>query len=61
LPKAISGHNNYFLWGPGSGPGSVVLVHTNEEAPLHELFSEVTLASRVACGRCRHGDRHQYL
>ncbi len=52
LPKAISGHNNYFLWGPGPGPGSVVLVHTNEEAPLHELFSEVTLASRVACGRC---------
>ncbi|MBX7258020.1 MAG: glycosyltransferase family 39 protein [Candidatus Hydrogenedentes bacterium] len=41
LPRAISGHNNYFLWGPGDYTGEVVLVFNGEEAELTELFKEV--------------------
>jgi len=25
LPRAISGHNNYFLWGTGEGTGEVMM------------------------------------
>ncbi|MFA6242243.1 MAG: glycosyltransferase family 39 protein [Candidatus Hydrogenedentales bacterium] len=41
LPRAICGHNNYYLWGPGDYTGEVVLVYNGEESELDELFAEV--------------------
>jgi len=35
-PPAISGHNNYFLWGPGGRDGAIVLVLTS--APRQGLL-----------------------
>ncbi len=52
LPKAISGHNSYWLWGPRGATGEVVLVHSREEGRLHQLFESVELHGRIACGRC---------
>ena len=35
----MSGHNSYWLWGPPPGASwQVVLVHTDDEARLRELF-----------------------
>jgi len=44
LPKAISGHNSYWLWGPGDYTGEIVIVLGLQEEMLTGLFDEVTLA-----------------
>jgi hypothetical protein len=43
LPKAISGHNNYYLWGPGGKTGDVtILVKPNQkQEELNQFFNEV--------------------
>ncbi|HEX4959456.1 MAG TPA: glycosyltransferase family 39 protein [Thermoanaerobaculia bacterium] len=52
LPKAISGHVNYWLWGPRGATGNVVIVQSNDEARLRASFTSVELHGRTACGRC---------
>lgn len=52
LPKAISGHNSYWLWGPRGASGELILVGSKDEARLRELFASVELHGRVSCGRC---------
>lgn len=52
LPKAISGHNNYWLWGPRGATGEVMLVHSSDEKRLREIFASVELYRRISCGRC---------
>ncbi len=47
LPKAISGHNSYWLWGPGEHTGEIVIVLGLSEETLTPLFDEVTLARTV--------------
>lgn len=45
LPKAISGHNNYFLWGPREYTGACVIAF-GERAPLYkDLFAEARLVA----------------
>jgi hypothetical protein len=44
LPKAISGHNNYWLWGPRNADGSVVIRLGGSETGLREYYAEVVLA-----------------
>ncbi len=41
LPPAISGHNNYFLYGPGDASGRVVLAIGLSRAKLSEEFRSV--------------------
>ena len=53
LPGAISGHNSYYLWGPGdvhSGEVLIVLGSTPEE--LSEWFEEVERVDTVRCTYC---------
>jgi|HubBroStandDraft_1064217.scaffolds.fasta_scaffold00076_44 hypothetical protein len=45
LPPAISGHNNYFLWGPEGHDGSVVLLSTKK--PREELLEVYASAEPV--------------
>ena len=47
LPKAISGHQNYFLWGPRGYDGSVGIVLADDRERLEELFGRVELAAHV--------------
>ena len=52
LPKAISGHNNYYLWGPRGCTGEVVL---SVGVPLEQLeivFGDVEEADEVRCEYC---------
>jgi len=46
LPRAVSGHNNYWLWGPGAMRGIVVAVGVPREQLL-QVFDEVTQAATV--------------
>jgi hypothetical protein len=41
LPSAISGHQNYFLWGPGDWTGEVVLVLDTDDEDERKLFASV--------------------
>jgi len=41
LPPAISGHQNYFLWGPRGYTGESVIVMHGEQAVLESQFAQV--------------------
>jgi hypothetical protein len=47
LPRASSGHNNYWLWGAGDVTGEVVIAVGPSREALSEIFAEVTQADRV--------------
>jgi hypothetical protein len=47
LPHAISGHNNYFLWGPGNASGEVVIAVGMSLEDLNRIFGEVTQAAII--------------
>jgi hypothetical protein len=48
----LSGHNNYWFWGPGEREVRTVLAVNSEEEDLRPLFAQVDLAARVDCGDC---------
>jgi hypothetical protein len=47
LPKAISGHQNYFLWGPRDYTGEIVIVLGDTEEGAREHFESVTVAATL--------------
>ena len=44
LPKAISGHNSYWLWGPRGCDGSVVVVIGGDREGVERVFASVEAA-----------------
>lgn len=52
LPPPISGHNTWWLWGPGSCTGEVLLVLSRDRSRLDELFESVELGAATNCGDC---------
>jgi hypothetical protein len=49
LPPAISGHQNYFLWGTRGASGNVMIVIDDDDESLRKIYDEVLLY-----GRCQH-------
>ena len=47
LPKAISGHQNYFLWGPRDYTGEIVIVVGQPEDDVRKYFASVEAAATV--------------
>ncbi len=47
LPRAISGHNNYYLWGPGEATGEVCITLGYPEATLEKYFKHVEFAGVI--------------
>jgi hypothetical protein len=45
LPKAISGHQNYYLWGPGPYTGEILITVGSDLEDLQPLFEEVEPAA----------------
>lgn len=52
LPKAISGHNSYFLWGPRDCSGEVILVIGGGREDLARLFASVEEGAVFTCKDC---------
>jgi len=52
LPPSISGHNNYWLWGPGAASGEVVIVVGESDEGLRRMFDSVELAATTDCRYC---------
>jgi hypothetical protein len=47
LPNAISGHNNYYLWGPRQYTGEVVIAVGMSLDDLKPLFDQIELAATI--------------
>ncbi len=47
LPKAISGHQNYFFWGPRDFTGESVIVLQGRQDRLEDRFASVTRVANV--------------
>jgi hypothetical protein len=47
LPKAISGHQNYFLWGPRNYTGEIVIVEGQPADEVSKYFDSVEAAAAV--------------
>ncbi len=45
LPHALSGHNNYFLWGPGKYTGDLMIVLSDRRDVLEKYFQHVELGA----------------
>ena len=52
LPPAVSGHNNYFLWGTRGRSGSTLIIVGATREQLEEVFEQVDAAGRTECGLC---------
>jgi len=52
LPPAISGHNNYFVWGPAPCTGQVLITVGESVAADQQAFANVTLATTITCQYC---------
>ncbi len=52
LPQVISGHNNYFIWGPGSCTGAVLIIVGYNTSDFQSAFKSVTIAGDVTCSYC---------
>jgi hypothetical protein len=51
LPKAISGHQNYWIWGPRGYSGNCMVVIGDRAERLHELFEDVQYVTTSAPNR----------
>jgi hypothetical protein len=47
LPKAVSGHQNYFFWGPRDFTGESVIVLQGRQEQLENRFASVTRVASV--------------
>jgi hypothetical protein len=59
LPPARASHNNYWLWGPGDGDGSVVLVVGGRRERLEPLFASLQEMARFECRWCMPYENHK--
>jgi hypothetical protein len=52
LPRAISGHNSYYLWGPRGCTGEGVIALGGDRHGYEELFATVEQAATHTCVDC---------
>jgi hypothetical protein len=52
LPRAIGGHNNYWIWGPRGHKGELVIILGGNLRDKQEVFESVVLADSVHSEYC---------
>jgi hypothetical protein len=52
LPRAISGHNSCYVWGPGGCAGEVVISVGVPRGDLEAIFGEVNQEATIRCEYC---------
>ena len=56
--RAISGHNNYWLWGPDDASGDILIVLSRSRERQEQRFASVELAGEIDCGDCMPYENH---
>jgi 4-amino-4-deoxy-L-arabinose transferase-like glycosyltransferase len=59
LPKAISGHNSYFLWGPRGCTGEVMIIIDGRLEDHASDFASLELAAIFSCVDCMPYENHK--
>jgi hypothetical protein len=52
LPPTISGHNSYYLWGPGECTGEVLITVGVPRDQVEQAFDVVNRAATITCRYC---------
>jgi 4-amino-4-deoxy-L-arabinose transferase-like glycosyltransferase len=52
LPEAISGHNSYYIWGPDSCTGQVLITIGISQIAAEKSYANVTLLTTITCQYC---------
>jgi 4-amino-4-deoxy-L-arabinose transferase-like glycosyltransferase len=52
LPPVISAHNNFYLWGPGSCSGSVLIMVGVNQTSIQGYFNSVSVVATITCSYC---------
>jgi 4-amino-4-deoxy-L-arabinose transferase-like glycosyltransferase len=52
LPPVISGHNNFWVWGPGSCTGQVLISVGESYSALRQSYASVTNETTIVCQYC---------
>ncbi|MDQ3910379.1 MAG: glycosyltransferase family 39 protein [Actinomycetota bacterium] len=52
LPPAISGHNNYYLWGPDGCAGEVMITVGVPKGDVEQIYTGVERAATITCRYC---------
>lgn len=58
LPKASSGHNNYYFWGP-QGSGETLIIIGGDPEDHRQAFKDVRQAGEIRCGLCMPYENNQ--
>ena len=58
LPKAISAHNNYYLWGTNGSTGEIVILFGQHAESAKKLFSSVELAATISDSDAASAESH---
>jgi 4-amino-4-deoxy-L-arabinose transferase-like glycosyltransferase len=58
LPPVISGHNNYYLWGPGKCTGQVLIVIGYAASDLQHIYRSVVHVATNRCTYCMAGENN---
>jgi hypothetical protein len=61
LPHGLSGHNNFYLWGPRDADGSAMIVMGGERSWALERFDSVIEATQFDCPLCMPYERHKTI
>jgi hypothetical protein len=52
LPRAISGHNSYHVWGPGDCTGEILISVGVPRSDLETVYDDIERADTVRCEYC---------
>ena len=52
LPRAISGHNSYYVWGPGPCTGQVLISIGVSLSTLQQAYTNITTLTTLDCQYC---------
>ena len=52
LPEAISGHNNYYIWGPDSCTGQVLITIGVSLSSIQQVYKNVSILTTINCQYC---------
>jgi 4-amino-4-deoxy-L-arabinose transferase-like glycosyltransferase len=52
LPPAVSGHNSYFIWGPGACSGEVIISVNLSRDDLAKTYADISQAAMITCKYC---------